>query len=107
MMTALLPPAALVEGEATLVMSEYTLKNLSLATLKDSLASTFSQDMAQLAEAPAYLRETLIFPYLRGQEFCGALYGRGEYDAVSKAYTRPTELDITDSSSGKVFRGAA
>ncbi|HZJ15286.1 MAG TPA: hypothetical protein VFD27_09565, partial [Chthoniobacteraceae bacterium] len=81
--------AALVEGEATLVMSEYTLKNLSLATLKDSLASTFSQDMAQLAEAPAYLRETLIFPYLRGQEFCGALYGRGEYDAVSKAYSHP------------------
>lgn len=81
--------AALVEGEATLVMSEYMLKNLSLGALKDSLTATFAQDMAQLAKAPTYLREVLLFPYLRGQEFCGALYGRGEYDALSKAYARP------------------
>ena len=81
--------AALVEGEATLVMSEYMLKNLSLGSLKDSLSATFAQDMAQLAKAPAYLRELLVFPYLRGQEFCAALYARGEYAAVTKAYENP------------------
>jgi uncharacterized membrane protein len=81
--------AALVEGEATLVMSEYMLKNLSLGTLKDSLAASVAQNMEQLAKAPRYLREMLIFPYLRGQEFCGALYGLGGYEAISKAYAQP------------------
>ena len=81
--------AALVEGDATLVMSEFMLKNLSLGTIKDSLTASITQNMEQLAKAPRYLREMLVFPYLRGQEFCGALYGIGGYEAVSKAYARP------------------
>ena len=81
--------SALVEGEATLIMSEYMLKNLSLGALKDSITATFTQDMAQLTEAPAYLREVLIFPYLRGQEFCGALFGSGGYDRLTRAYLQP------------------
>ena len=81
--------AALVEGEATLVMSEYMLKNLSLGALKDNLTATFAQDMKQLAAAPRYLREMLIFPYLRGQEFCSALHSRGAYDALTDAYRQP------------------
>jgi hypothetical protein len=31
----------------------------------------------------------LVFPYMRGQEFCSALYGEGGYEAVSKAYAQP------------------
>jgi hypothetical protein len=81
--------SALIEGEATLVMSEYMLKNLNLAALKDTLGATFGQDMAQLADAPPFLRETLIFPYLRGQEFCAALFARGGYAALSAAYAAP------------------
>ncbi|HEX8312249.1 MAG TPA: hypothetical protein VF614_13085 [Chthoniobacteraceae bacterium] len=81
--------AALVEGDATLVMSAFMLKNLSLGTIKDSLTASITQNMDQLAKAPRYLREMLVFPYLRGQEFCGALYGMGGYEAVSKAYARP------------------
>lgn len=81
--------AALVEGDATLVMSEYMLKNMSLTSLKDTLTTSVTQNMDQLAKAPRFLREMLIFPYLRGQEFCGALYGRGGYDAISKAYATP------------------
>ena len=38
--------------------------------------------------APRYLREMLVFPYLRGQEFCAALFDHGGYAAVSKAYAR-------------------
>jgi hypothetical protein len=45
--------------------------------------------MEQLQKAPRYLRETLIFPYLRGQEFCAALSARGGYDAVSAAFKNP------------------
>jgi hypothetical protein len=81
--------SALVEGDATLVMSEYMLKNMSKQMFKDSMVASFTQNMKQLETAPRYLREMLVFPYLRGQEFCAALFGRGGYDAVSKAYARP------------------
>ncbi|HSI14398.1 MAG TPA: hypothetical protein VK961_20275 [Chthoniobacter sp.] len=81
--------SALVEGDATLVMSEFMLKNMSKQMFKDSMVASFTQNMKQLETAPRYLREMLVFPYLRGQEFCAALYGRGGYEAVSKAYAHP------------------
>ena len=81
--------SALVEGEATLVMSEYMMKNLSLKALKDNVAASITQNMSELASAPRYLREMLVFPYLRGQEFCSSLYGGGGYKAVSAAYEKP------------------
>ena len=81
--------SALCEGDATLVMSEYMLKNMSLAVLKDNVTGMLAQNMEQLAKAPRYLREMLVFPYLRGQEFCTALFARGGYDAINRAYSQP------------------
>lgn len=81
--------SALVEGDATLVMSEYMMKNMTKQMFKDSMISSFTQNMKQLETAPRYLREMLVFPYLRGQEFCAALYGRGGYEEISKAYAHP------------------
>ena len=81
--------SALVEGDATLVMSEFMLKNMSKQMFKDSMLASFTQNMKQLETAPRYLREMLVFPYLRGQEFCAALFGQGGYEAVSKAYAHP------------------
>lgn len=81
--------SALVEGDATLVMSEFMLKNLSKQMLKDSVTSSFTQNMKQLETAPRYLREMLVFPYLRGQDFCATLFGAGDYAAVTKAYAAP------------------
>ena len=81
--------SALVEGDATLVMSEFMLNNLSRQMVKDNLVASFTQNMKQLETAPRYLREMLVFPYLRGQEFCAALFGNGGYEAVSKAYANP------------------
>ena len=81
--------SALVEGDATLVMSEFMLNNLSRQMVKDNILATFTQNMKQLETAPRFLREMLVFPYLRGQEFCAALYGNGGYEGVSKAYANP------------------
>jgi len=81
--------SALVEGDATLVMSEFMIKNMTKQMFKDSMMASFTQNMKQLETAPRYLREMLVFPYLRGQEFCAALFGQGGYDAVSKAYAHP------------------
>lgn len=81
--------SALVEGDATMVMSEFMMKNMTKQMFKDSMVASFTQNMKQLETAPRYLREMLVFPYLRGQEFCAALYGRGGYEEISKAYAHP------------------
>ncbi len=81
--------SALVEGEATVVMGEYMLKNMSLKALKENLTSSFSQNMDQLQKAPKFLQEVLIFPYMRGQEFCGAVMAAGGYEALSRAFANP------------------
>ncbi len=86
-----LAASALVEGDATLVMSSYMLGDLSASSLKDTLAGSFSTDMRQIASAPRYLRETLLFPYLRGQEFCQALYQTGGWNALAEAFRHPPE----------------
>lgn len=84
-----LAASALVEGDATLVMNRYMVGNLSASVMKDVLASTFTTDMRQLVAAPRYLRETLLFPYLRGQEFCQTLYDRGGWQALAEAFAHP------------------
>lgn len=84
-----LAASALVEGDATLVMNRYLLGNLSASVLKDSLAGALTTDVRQLAAAPRFLRETLLFPYLRGQEFCQKLYDHGGWQALADAFAHP------------------
>ena len=86
-----LAASALVEGDATLVMSQYMLGDLSAASLKDTLTSAWTSDMRQIAAAPRFLRETLLFPYLRGQEFCQALYQSGGWAALAEAFRHPPD----------------
>lgn len=81
--------SAVVEGDATLVMNQYLLGDLSTSTIQESLASAFTTDVRQLATAPRYLREGLVFPYLKGQIFCQTLYDHGGWSALSDAFRRP------------------
>lgn len=78
--------AALVEGDATMVMSAYMLENFSLAALAESLGQMSSMNVEELAKAPRYLREMLLFPYMRGQAFCAALHAMGGYPTISMAF---------------------
>ena len=84
-----LAASALVEGDATLVMNRYMTGNLSAAVIKESLASAFTTDVRQLAAAPRYLRETLLFPYMRGLNFCQTLYDQGGWDVLAEAFRHP------------------
>lgn len=85
-----LATSALIEGDATVVMNDYTMKNFSLKALRESLSGVYAQNMDQLKTAPRYLREALVFPYLRGQEFCTYLMeSGGGYDAISQAFKNP------------------
>ena len=84
-----LAASALVEGDATMAMSDFMLHDISLKSLRENLAGMFTQNMEQIAKAPRYLRELLIFPYLRGQEFCAAVHARGGFAALNEVYNNP------------------
>jgi hypothetical protein len=81
--------SALIEGDATLVMSEFMLTSSPLKALGENLSNLMSQDMSQIENAPRYLREMLLFPYLRGQEFCASVRAQGGYEALSRVYANP------------------
>ena len=83
--------AGLIEGEATMVMSEYMLKNFSLKDIRGTVVSMFGQNMEELGKAPLYLREMLLFPYMRGQEFAMVLHAHEGYEGLSEAYAHPPE----------------
>ncbi len=79
---------ALVEGDATVAMTEYLIAHLSELTPEDieSLQDTGGQDA--LNSAPPIIRETLAFPYLYGEQFVSVLREQG-WEAVDAAYADP------------------
>jgi hypothetical protein len=81
--------SALIEGDATLVMSQYMAKDLTWRTFADTITFSATQSMEQIRKAPRYLREMLVFPYIKGEQFCAAVYERGGFPALSAAYANP------------------
>lgn len=81
---------AVIEGDASLLMNQWSLGNLSL-TEQLSLVG----DPALLASersldaAPHYLAEELTFPYLDGLDFTCEVWRRGGWDAVDALYDAP------------------
>jgi hypothetical protein len=88
-----LATAALVEGDATLLMTMWYMntmtESMNFGALFKDLGAMLGQNTEQLASAPAYFRETLLFPYTQGNEFVMALYRNGGYEAINKAFTKP------------------
>jgi hypothetical protein len=78
---------ALVEGDATLLMTRWLASNLTAAELGDLLAVD-PEAQAQLERMPAILRESLLFPYQQGLIFVNGLWARGGWEAVDRAFGR-------------------
>jgi hypothetical protein len=81
--------SALVEGDATLVMTQYMAQDMTWRTLADTVTYSATQRMEQIRKAPHFLREMLVFPYLKGQLFCSAVFARGGFKALSDVYAHP------------------
>jgi hypothetical protein len=82
---------ALVEGDASLAMTEYLLAHvaeLSAEEMASLMETGTSESDALLEAAPPILRETLLFPYIYGQEFVTVLQEEG-WQAVDAAYADP------------------
>jgi len=77
--------SALIEGDATLEMTQYMQKDLSWQTFADTVTYSATQSMVEIRKAPRYLRQMLVFPYVQGQQFCA----RGGFPALSAVYADP------------------
>src|SRR5690349_8488420 len=77
---------ALIEGDATLAMTQYLEKHpiIALAFIRSS------QEMSaeQFKQAPRALRESLLFPYQEGSLWAMHLYKRGGWSMVSQAFAK-------------------
>jgi hypothetical protein len=91
---------ALVEGDATLAMLGYAaeLSGVSLKALSADprgLAATLHVTPERLTramrDAPAILREPLLFRYREGTLFAAKLYGAGGWEQVDAAHLTPPE----------------
>jgi hypothetical protein len=84
-----LATSALIEGDATVVMSQWLVQHADPASLMQDMAGMFGQGTEELMKAPAYLREMLLFPYMQGQAFVMALTEKGGMKAVDAAFRNP------------------
>jgi hypothetical protein len=93
--------SALIEGEATLAMlgaqmGDFEGKSTTELPAED-LDATFGIlgsflpmfGGKALRDAPPILRDSMIFPYIRGLVFCAKLANDGGWDAISEAYRTP------------------
>jgi hypothetical protein len=90
---AYLARLSLVEGDASLAMTEYLYLHLDEITAQDwsSLESGSTEaDQEALNAAPAIIRETFLFPYSYGLEFVSVVQ-EGGWDAVDAAYADPPQ----------------
>lgn len=80
----------LIEGDAVSVQTTWTLQTLTPQELGELLqASLDPAALEALRRAPAYLRETSLFPYQDGNNFVQSLLATGGYAAVDDALGKP------------------
>ena len=79
--------SALIEGSATAVMTDYARRYPNSVSLGDSLTSVLAS--AGGTGLPPYVEASLLFPYLRGEQFVDELRRVGGWKLVDAAYARP------------------
>jgi hypothetical protein len=86
---------AVYEGDATLLMTLWSIENFDLSDLAELLAlGNDPEATALLEDMPAILRETLLFPYTTGLTFVQAIQAPGGWPAVNDLYDRmPTSTE--------------
>lgn len=89
----LLARMSLVEGDASLVMTQYMMVHLREFSSEDLAAlqgEEAQEGLDALQTAPAIIRETFLFPYIRGLEFVALLQDEG-WEAVDAAFADPPQ----------------
>jgi tetratricopeptide (TPR) repeat protein len=84
---------ALVEGDATLVMTEYAFQYLfELSFEREDLLSAIQEvEQGEYKDAPSVVRETAYFPYAQGVVFAAALVQSGGWEQLNRAFQNPPQ----------------
>lgn len=77
---------ALVEGDATLIMTFYVMRDLKRVAAMMKSMNAESSASQKIESAPRVFRESLIFPYKQGMDWASQVYKRGGWPLVSAAY---------------------
>jgi hypothetical protein len=78
---------ALIEGDASLLMTQWLTRHLDAAGMAEILAGDPAAQ-AQLDAAPPFLRDALEFPYLQGFLFVNSIWAQAGWEAVDRAFGR-------------------
>jgi len=66
---------ALLEGDATFVMEKFYKQNLGLGIFLDTVSGVLLElGQKEIDNAPPYLKENMLFPYIKGLEFVKNIY---------------------------------
>jgi len=77
---------ALIEGDATLVMTFYVMRDLKRVAAMMKSMNAGASASEKIERAPRVLRDSLLFPYKQGMEWASHVYRRGGWPLVSEAY---------------------
>jgi hypothetical protein len=80
---------ALVEGDAVLAERIWSEQHQSAAERERSREEALARSSPTFASAPAYLRDSIAFPYVQGAAFVTTLHDLGGFDAVDQAFRTP------------------
>ena len=83
--------SALIEGDATLLMSLWAQGNLTPAELLAAAGAADPASQAVLDKMPAILKDPLTFPYTSGLQVALGAYASGGYGAVDDLYRNPPD----------------
>ena len=78
---------ALIEGDASYTEALWFSQYATDKDFTDLQSAALTMKLPVYNSAPAYIREDLTFPYLRGQQFVTQLVAQGGYAAVNKAFS--------------------
>jgi hypothetical protein len=80
--------SAVLEGDATLLMSEWAAGKFTPAVMAE-FGSLFQQQLDDLNATPPYLVQSLMFPYLEGLKYCIARKAQGGDDWRDQLFLDP------------------
>jgi hypothetical protein len=81
---------ALIEGDASLLMTQWLSGHLDAAGIAEILAGDPAAQ-AQLDAAPPFIRDGLLYPYLQGVQFVTSIWSSGGWQAVDRVFGRPPD----------------
>ncbi len=79
---------ALMEGEATLLESQWDEQYFTQADWDDYYANAYADPDSAYFRAPEWLQKDFYFPYDQGFQFVKSLYDRGGWAEIGKAYDK-------------------